>query len=143
MSGKITNKRRKELEQLESKDTKYCPMCKKIKSLSEFFVCSAGRKLAGTYCIECAEEKRILKKYNITIKEYDKLLKKQGKGCAICGTKIPGGTGRFAIDHEHLTGKIRGLLCVNCNNGLGNFRDDPETLITAAQYLMKQNKEEK
>jgi len=69
--------------------------------------------------------KRYLKKiYNITPDIYNDKLVKQGGGCAICGSVLPGGTGRFHIDHDHKTGNMRGLLCFMCNSGLGMFKDD-------------------
>jgi hypothetical protein len=71
-------------------------------------------------------------KYGITYDEYDLLLEKQGGGCGICGSKIPGGRGRFHIDHDHsccptekTCGKcVRGLLCAHCNTKLGMLESD-------------------
>lgn len=60
----------------------------------------------------------------------------QPKCCAICGTDKPGGRGRFHIDHNHETGDARGLLCIRCNQALGLFGDNPETLISASEYLL-------
>lgn len=62
---------------------------------------------------------RLKYEYGITLEQYDKLLESQGGVCAICGTDTPGGMGRFHIDHDHKTGKIRGLLCNKCNPLLG------------------------
>lgn len=74
--------------------------------------------------------------YGITIKEYYKMLEDQGGGCAVCG-KTPGENGRrLAVDHDHETGEVRGLLCSSCNTGLGNFKDDPQLLESAMYYLM-------
>lgn len=55
---------------------------------------------------------------------------REGKVCAICG-----GSERLCVDHDHRTGMIRGVLCLNCNNGLGRFKDDPALLAAAAKYL--------
>lgn len=54
----------------------------------------------------------------------------QRKVCAICGQKA-----RFHIDHDHATGKVRGLLCGNCNRGLGSFQDSPDLMLAAITYL--------
>jgi len=142
--GSITREKQKEIEQLESEGTKYCNGCQEIKPLFEFLVCSTGRKLASTYCILCQRSRHLQQKYGITLKEYKKLFKKQSGQCAICGTIDPKSTGKyntFSIDHDHKTGKIRGLLCSNCNCGLGFFDDNPRTLIAAANYLMQNGEE--
>lgn len=64
---------------------------------------------------------------------YDQLLAKQGGKCAICGEEANGN--RLAVDHNHETGEIRGLLCHQCNTGLGSFRDNPQLLKQAIAYL--------
>ena len=78
-------------------------------------------------------------KYGISIAQYEELLAKQDGRCAICGSP-PDANGRGAysrlhIDHSHSTGKIRGLLCGRCNQGIGFMRDDPKLLRLAAAYL--------
>jgi hypothetical protein len=71
--------------------------------------------------------------FGITQADYEELLARQGGGCAICGKK-PGKIS-LHVDHDHETGEIRGLLCVGCNNALGQFRDDPELLSRATDYV--------
>lgn len=79
-----------------------------------------------------------LNRYGITLGEYNQLLKDQNGGCAICGTADVGkGRKYFCIDHNHKTGKVRGLLCPKCNQGIGLLQDSPRILITAAEYLKK------
>jgi hypothetical protein len=75
--------------------------------------------------------------YGITAREYDALLASQGGGCAICGRdKNPGKFRQsLPVDHDHETGKIRGILCIDCNRALGMFRDDPRLLRKAAKYV--------
>jgi len=57
--------------------------------------------------------------------------------CEICGIKPTKGAGRLHIDHDHDTGEIRGMLCLKCNTGLGQFNDDVKTLKSAIKYLKK------
>lgn len=74
--------------------------------------------------------------YGISLEDYDVKLKEQNGVCDICGLECSTGR-RLAVDHDHSTGKIRSLLCGNCNKGLGKFQDNPELLIKAADYLRK------
>jgi hypothetical protein len=83
-------------------------------------------------------------KFGITLEDYDKLLAKQNSKCAICGLVNgvkPDSRGRVTqllhIDHCHKTNKVRGLLCRQCNVGLGSFRDSPQLLLQASEYLTK------
>ncbi len=81
-------------------------------------------------------EWNLIHKYGITLKDYKSILEQQGNKCAICGETGPGG-GRvnFYVDHDHVTNKVRGLLCHSCNVGLGHFRDSRDILSAAMQYL--------
>lgn len=74
--------------------------------------------------------------YGITLKQYEELAAAQGGRCAICHDEKFGrrGVRRFAVDHDHKTGKVRGLLCGRCNVGLGLF-DTEEKLLAAVAYL--------
>lgn len=79
--------------------------------------------------------------YNITLETYNILLQEQCKKCAIC-SKLPNAIDKrtntprqLTVDHDHKTGKIRGLLCFRCNAGLGHFNDDIEILKNAIGYL--------
>lgn len=82
-----------------------------------------------------SDRKSYLKrKYGITPEQYDALLAKQEGGCAICG-RPPRRDIALHVDHEHGTGRIRGLLCFRCNNALGDFDDDHDRLVHALTYL--------
>lgn len=74
--------------------------------------------------------------YGVSAEEVAALLGAQGGVCAICRTDTwPGRHNRPHTDHNHVTGRVRGILCTLCNNGLGNFGDDPARLRAAADYL--------
>ena len=74
------------------------------------------------------------KNYGISAADYEAIRHQQGARCAICDGG-PIGREHFDIDHDHATGNIRGLLCTNCNGGLGKFHDDPAILQSAIDYL--------
>lgn len=78
------------------------------------------------------------RRYGITLDDYDKMLKLQDGKCAICGTsELAKGKSRFAVDHCHSTGKVRGLLCTNCNSGIGKLQDDKDLVMKAYEYLIR------
>lgn len=74
-----------------------------------------------------------LKKYNLTKQQYNTMFSSQNGLCAICFQTNP--KKRLAIDHCHVTGLVRGLLCQNCNTGLGLFKDTTLFLKNAARYI--------
>ncbi|MGI8809928.1 MAG: endonuclease VII domain-containing protein [Acidimicrobiales bacterium] len=91
------------------------------------FVASGGKRLA--------DRKSYLKrKYGMTIEQYDAMLDAQGGGCCICG-RPPREDISLHVDHDHSTGKVRGILCFCCNNALADFGEDPELLKKAASYV--------
>jgi hypothetical protein len=83
-----------------------------------------------------AERRRryTIRRYGLTVAEYDEMLAHQDGGCAICHSEDPRGR-NWSIDHCHETGRVRGLLCSLCNLGLGCFADKPERLLQAVAYL--------
>ena len=94
------------------------------------------------------ERKRIIAKFGITLEEYNNLLEQAGDKCCICGRQFLEITGEIGfrhkqagrlqtkyLDHNHTTGKIRGIICGRCNAGLGCFEDDIEIINRAINYL--------
>lgn len=77
---------------------------------------------------------RLKSRFGITVEEYDALFVKQNGRCAICRTE-PGEERRLAVDHDHRTGEVRGLLCMSCNTGIGHLRDDRAVIDAALAYL--------
>lgn len=76
--------------------------------------------------------------YGISAEQFVAILERQSGGCAICGTtEWPGKGNAPHVDHCHRTNEVRGILCNNCNNGLGRFADDPDRLEAAAAYLRR------
>ncbi len=77
-----------------------------------------------------------LKRYGLTLQTFNEMLEGQRHRCKICLTFVPGGFhNQWAVDHCHRTGKVRGLLCNNCNKGLGHFKDSSILLFRAQFYL--------
>lgn len=84
--------------------------------------------------IRLQERRRRLERYGLTPDGFDQLLAAQNGMCAICNTTRLGSR-NLCIDHNHKTGKIRGLLCVACNMAIGYMKDNPARLKAAADYL--------
>jgi len=127
----------------------WCNSCEHTLSHSSF----AKNKLRASglqlYCKECnakyrkaggSREGNLKANYGLTLQDYENLLESQNGKCAICGSTNPGkvDAAHLAVDHCHETGKVRGLLCNSCNNGLGRFKDDPVILTNAVTYLENQ-----
>ena len=110
--------------------TKRCKCCDKNKSISEFHK-HKGRNLGVTDCCKpCRNTKIVEKRYNLVDGGLEELKIKQDFKCAICKEET-----NLAVDHCHNSTKVRGLLCNNCNNGLGRFKDSIELLENAIKYL--------
>lgn len=122
---------------------KTCPRCNESYPRTDYQNRMADKEtgFVNIYstCKTCIREKHMLKKYGITLDEYDAMLEKQNQVCKIC-LGPPGSKGRYYIDHNHTTGKIRGLLCSYCNFALGNSRDNIDILRNMIEYLEKDGK---
>lgn len=141
---------------------KLCTMCKVSKPRTEFSErwqkagCKERYRASNAYCKPCAcrvekgyreakdkvvvasaaRKSHIKSHYGLTLEDFDRMLEMQGGACAICKTTTPGGRGgRFHVDHCHKTGAVRGLLCCNCNRGIGALKDDVALLQRAVVYL--------
>ncbi len=77
--------------------------------------------------------------YGVTQEKFDSMLKEQGGVCRICRKDSNGGRA-WNVDHDHNTGTVRGLLCTNCNIGLGQFQENVETLANAIKYIQETKK---
>jgi predicted RecB family nuclease len=83
--------------------------------------------------VEMEKNQRLRSVYGIGIREYDKMLRRQGFACAICRKPDEGRT--LFVDHDHATGHIRGLLCRNCNTAAGWF--ERVDMVKVAMYLSR------
>lgn len=142
---------------IDGEGNKRCCTCKKYKPIEEFHN-DKGSPYGKSYsCTECANARSrkhharrmetdpdyiaakrdsyIKSTWGINAKEYEAILSQQGNQCGICGTVKP--KGGWHLDHDHVTGKIRGFLCNPCNRGIGYLQDNKEILVNAVKYLEK------
>ena len=86
---------------------------------------------------EYTREMHLKLKYGLGIDEYNQMLKDQNNKCVICSYEFGQKAGDTYVDHNHSTGKVRGLLCQHCNSGLGYFRDNEDNLAKGIKYLQE------
>lgn len=131
----------------------YCPSCKRDKSLKEFSTDNQTHTGKARYCKKCQKNKASLRyrthperhrntqlkcDFGITLDQYKEIFNKQEGKCTICESKLSkSGKIKATLDHDHITGKVRGILCQSCNFGLGHFKDDPILLEKARNYLVE------
>jgi hypothetical protein len=144
---------------------KSCKKCGEIKDLESFpkkkdnrdgrsnscKVCEGKRKDKYKYTPEQWSDWRRKKKFGLEKDDYNSMLETQNYSCAICNIKLEEyiglhGNGKkvdsFTVDHNHATGKIRGLTCFRCNLMLGYAQDNPKILEAGATYLKEKGSEE-
>ena len=134
---------------------KTCKKCEETKHIVEFKIFSKGE--ISEYCKLCYEfdpnetregwarysnqptehrEKQLKRNFNITLEDYNEMFARQEGKCAICKIHQKYLKVTLAVDHNHSTGKVRGLLCSNCNTGLGHFKENPNLFDRAKEYLV-------
>ena len=79
---------------------------------------------------------RLKRAFGISLEDYEKKLSEQNGVCDICKKACTSGR-RLAVDHDHKLLKVRGLLCTNCNKGIGHLKESPEIIMNALEYLKK------
>lgn len=126
-----------------------CPRCEIYKPWSEFHKAKQGFFGHGSRCKKCINTLNMLsyreymlkRAYDISCEDYNAMLKSQNGVCAICdlpeSVMLHGKVKLLSVDHDHETGRIRGLLCHNCNTLLGNAKDSPAILQSAIDYLKR------
>lgn len=139
--------------------TKQCSKCEKELSLSAFYKRKSSKDGRVWSCKKCQakraallhiehkakdphhnQRKKLKEKYGLTLEEYDQMLEEQNGVCAVCHKPERviseyGIVRRLAVDHNHTTGKVRGLLCQACNTTLGKVSESIEVLLQLAIYL--------
>ena len=121
------------------KTTHFCNKCKTEKSIDQFYKaawCTGGYRPT---CNDCREERMLMIRYGVT-KEW--FLEQSKNGCNICGrtretrTKLKGSmeSYRLCVDHDHTSGKTRGVLCNSCNTVLGKYFDNQENFNKFLEY---------
>lgn len=133
---------------------KVCVRCGELKDSALFYKCKARKDGLGSYCKSCHDIKSagtkynyelkrrdvLRKKYGMTLESYEALLIAQDSKCAICKLDVKDHRRALNVDHCHETGRVRGLLCDDCNIALGKFKDDISSLLRAAEYLATSRK---
>lgn len=133
--------------------TQTCRVCAIDKPVAEYrwdrdkgryrYDCNSCRRAQSReYNVQARDKRRdrnLRAKYGITAAEFDELLASQGGVCAICGTDPMTRTTKkaAAVDHDHATGAVRGVLCGQCNSAIGLLQEDPRILQAAIDYLNK------
>jgi 5-methylcytosine-specific restriction endonuclease McrA len=127
-------------------DMKWCAACQTAKPVADFPRNRSSRDGLATYCKPCHNQKgkdayerlygstreyHLRRRYGIGQAEVDAMIEAQGGTCAVCPGKPE------HVDHDHKTGKVRGMLCFLCNQALGNARDDIDVLYGLIDYLRR------
>jgi len=98
--------------------------------------CGQTLRYKSTHCVNCRKHKsrkwKLRDRYGITVEQYDEMITAQCEKCAICGDDLK----QAFIDHDHKTGRVRGILCRDCNLMLGSAKDNINTLRNAIHYLI-------
>ncbi len=112
---------------------KWCPDCDQILALAAFPQNPARSNGTGTYCNPCHMKRTRKTRYGLTEPERQEMLARQNHTCALCPRDLKKHTA--CVDHDHETGRIRGILCVQCNSALGKLGDSSERLERALAYV--------
>ena len=128
-------------------ENKRCPRCGEVKPLTDWSRNRSQRSGYGTYCKPCHNEVvrnnrikhygstrsfHLNRRYGVDSVTIEWLLLRQGYVCAICGSPDPS-----HVDHDHQSKNVRGILCFNCDRGLGKFDDSVSLMRKAIEYLTK------
>lgn len=127
---------------------KTCCHCKQHKSTDSFTKRSQSKDGHHYYCRECSKkfsakfeldnpDYKLMKNYGISKEDYTSMLKNQNHSCAVCCTPQKSISRALDVDHDHQSGKVRGLLCNKCNQALGLLKDNLQYITNLRNYLEK------
>lgn len=125
-----------------------CIGCKEVKSITDYFSDASRKRGFSQRCKACDTERakyprkvhQLFALYGLTIEDHIKMIDNQSNKCLICSIDFATLNSKHVhVDHCHETGKIRGILCKNCNHGIGNFKDNLLFLQNAITYLTISN----
>lgn len=136
-------------------DGKTCPPCGRYVPLSGFSPQIRGKHGLKTECKACSADRalrlrqskdpselrsmnqkyKLKAAYGLDIKTWDAMWDLQGAACSLCSASLTLGSRNHATDHDHITGKVRSILCSGCNLGIGHLRDNPDLMRRAAAYV--------
>lgn len=115
---------------------KSCSVCNIEKPEAEFYKKDRATGRMDSTCKSCRIIQSRERSLGVTEGQYWEMYHNQGGKCGICKHRLYSKRYKsFAVDHCHVTGKVRGLLCTNCNTGLGLFRDSPTALLNAIDWV--------
>lgn len=134
---------------IETNATRKCKCCNELLNVNDFYIKASKNEKHFRFnspCKFCSNLNRNVNyqkayhrkiKYGIEQSDYDNMLKNQNFSCAICEIHIEDVNRDFSVDHCHTTGKIRDLLCINCNSMLGMGKENKNIFKSAIKYIQK------
>jgi len=134
---KILGRGRKGKRRLMVEGNLQCRVCEQWLSTTQYIIHQDRRTKRlhhDSYCHECRRMSYIARNHAIPVEQYRAIVVEAGNHCQICKQETT-----LHLDHCHATGKLRGMLCVRCNTGLGTLQDDPDILRAAITYVERYN----
>lgn len=142
-NGTLIIKNLREKREILIKENKnICCQCKCIKNITSFCKNKNSKYGINLTCKKCAMENHYKVKYNINSKQYHLMRKQQNYKCLICSKSEEELNKKLCIDHSHLTKTLRGLLCQQCNLGIGFLKENINILQNAINYLESSKNEQ-